>query len=135
MGRLTAGRACGRGRQVAQFRAPHHDAEEMHMPAFMREANNYFVALYPQAGGSGRINLYCLDGYRLYLIFKPNAASTPNSYDAATKTGVAYADTAQFPNYLDLVRNEKPVNVTFNPDVSPPSFVVHASEPVGEGEM
>lgn len=105
------------------------------MAAFMKEATNYFVALYPQSGGSGRINLYCADAHRLYLIFKKDAASSANTFDAASKTGVAYADLAQFPFYVDLVRNEKPINVTFNPDVAPPSFVVHANEPVGEGEM
>lgn len=105
------------------------------MPAFIKPANNYFVALYPHGSSAGgRINLYCNDSYRLYLIFKENPTDT-NSYDAAQKTGVAYVDVMQFPFYLDIVRNEKPVNVTFNPDTTPPNFVVHANEPVGEGEM
>ena len=104
------------------------------MAAFMKEATNYFVALYPQTGGSGRINFYCADGYRLFVIFKTGTLPA-NTFDAASKIGVAHVHLDQFPYYLDLVRNEKPVNVTFNPDVTPPSYVVHASEPVGEGEM
>ncbi|MGI8685853.1 MAG: hypothetical protein ACR2MO_12350 [Acidimicrobiales bacterium] len=104
------------------------------MPPFIKPATTYFVALYPANGGSGRINLYCTDSYKLYLIFKKNPTDT-NSFDPTTKIGVAYVDVMQFPFYIDLVRNEQPINVTFNPDVSPPNFVVHANEPVGEGEM
>ena len=104
------------------------------MPPFIKEATNYFVALYPQTGGSGRINFYCADAHKLYVIFR-NGTPPANTWDGATKTGVGYAQLDQFPYYLDLVRNEKPVNVTFNPEVSPPAFVVHANEPVGEGEM
>ena len=105
------------------------------MAPFVKTAATYFVALYPASstGGTGRINLYC-DTHRLYLIFKKNPTDV-NSFNAATSTGVAYVDIAQFPYYLDLVRNEKPVSVTFNPDSSPPSYVVHANEPVGDGDI
>ena len=102
------------------------------MAAFIKRAQTYFAALYP-AGGA-RINLYCDEDYKLYIIF-PKGALSANSYDAGTKTGVANVDLSQYPNYIDLVRNEKPVSVTFNPDVTPPSFVVHVSETVGEGEV
>lgn len=104
------------------------------MAAFMKEAHNYFVALYPTPKGDGRINLYCLDGFRLYLIFQASPTETA-TYNAATKTGVAYVNVTAFPYYVDLVRNEKPVLVTFNPDSTPPSFVVHANEPVGDGDI
>ena len=105
------------------------------MAAFIKTAATYFVALYPQSstGGTARINLYC-DTHRLYVIFKKNPAEA-NTFDAASKTGVAYADISQFPYYLDLVRNEKPISVTFNPDVTPPNYVVHANEPVGDGDV
>ncbi|KAF0957342.1 hypothetical protein [Rhodococcus sp. T7] len=105
------------------------------MAAFIKQANTYFVALYPQSGGSGRINFYCADDYRLYVIFTEDAASSTNTFNAGTKTGVAYADIVHFPYYIDLARNEKPVNVTFNPDATPPRFVIHSNEPIGEGEM
>ena len=104
------------------------------MAAFVKEATNYFVALYPQNGGSGRINFYCADGYKLYVLFT-NGTPPQNTFDAGSKIGVGYAGLAQLPFYLDLVRNEKPINVTFNPDATPPAFTVHAMEPVGEGEM
>lgn len=103
------------------------------MAAFIKSGINYFAALYPQPGGGARINIYCDEGYRLYVIFKPSPADATNSYDAGTKTGVGYADIALYPFYLDLLRNEKPVNVTFNPEAK--TFVVHANEPVGEGEI
>jgi len=49
---------------------------------------------------------------------------------------VAYQPIAQFEHYLDLIRNEKPISVTFRPEDSPPTFVVYcAGETPGEGEM
>ena len=52
------------------------------------------------------------------------------------RPGVAYEEFERFPYYLDLVRNEKPIYVTFNPDATPPAYVVYcASEPPGEGEI
>lgn len=104
---------------------------------FIKQAQTYFTALYPVAGAAtdkARINLYCVEDYKLYILFRKEPLP-PNTYNSGTKVGVAYVDIAQYPNYIDLVRNEKPINVTFNPDVSPPSFVVHANEPVGEGEV
>ena len=103
------------------------------MPPFIKQANTYFAALYPSEGGA-RINLYCADGYRLYILFRKGTLS-PNEYNAATKTGVTYVDVNRYADYIDMVRNEKPVSVTFNPDVAPANFVVHVSEAVGEGEV
>jgi hypothetical protein len=105
---------------------------EKTMP-FIKQAQTYFAALYPSDGGH-RINLYCEEGYRLYIMF-PKGALSASSYNAASKTGVTYVELSQYPDYIDLVRNEKPVSVTFNPDVNPPTFVVHVSETVGEGEI
>ncbi len=104
------------------------------MAAFAKQATNYFVALYPQSGGSGRIVFYCADGYKLHVVFT-NGAPPANTFDAGSKTGVAHVQLAQLPYYVDVARNEKPVNVTFNPDVTPPAYVVHAHEPVGEGDI
>jgi hypothetical protein len=59
-----------------------------------------------------------------------------NSYNESSKIGLAYQPISQYANYLDLIRNEKPIYVTFRPEDSPPIFVVYcASEPPGEGEM
>ena len=105
--------------------------------AFIKQAQTYFAALYPNAGAAtdkARINFYCVEDYKLYVLFRTGALP-PNTYDAGTKIGVAYSDIAQYPNYIDLVRNEKPINVSFKAEVSPPVFAVHANEPVGEGEV
>ena len=59
-----------------------------------------------------------------------------NSYNETRKIGVAYQRFSQNQHYLDLVRNEKPISVTFRPENSPPNFVVYcASEPPGDGEV
>ena len=103
--------------------------------AFIKRAQRYFAALYPNPSPhKARINLYCDEGYKLYIMFRKEPLP-PNTYNAGRKTGVAYAELDQYPSYIDLVRNEKPVSVTFNPDAEPPVFVVHVSEPVGEGEV
>jgi hypothetical protein len=101
--------------------------------AFIKQNLTYFAALHPGLG-TARINLYCQEDHKLYILF-PSGALSANTYDAGTKTGVAYAPISQYLAYIDLVRNEKPVSVTFNPDVNPPTFVVHVNEAVGEGEL
>lgn len=103
------------------------------MAAFVKTCDRYAAFLYPNGENSGRINLYCADGYRLYLIFATGTFPT-NTYNSATKTGVGYVPIDRYSDYLDMVRNEKPVRVTFNPDRK--SYVVYVSgEEVGEGEI
>jgi len=105
--------------------------------AFIKTLTRYDGFLYPNAGKqSGRINLYC-DDHKLYMIFRdPSETLSPNNFNAASKIGVAYQPIAQFDRYLDLIRNEKPIRVTFRPEDTPPSFVVYcAGETPGEGEM
>lgn len=105
--------------------------------AYIKTLQRYDAFLYPNQGKqSGRINLYC-DDHKLYLIFSdPADPLAPNSFDAATKTGVAYQRFSQYQPFLDLVRNEKPISVTFRPEDRPPSFIVYcAGETPGEGGM
>ncbi|MEW6491997.1 MAG: hypothetical protein AB1589_05530 [Cyanobacteriota bacterium] len=104
--------------------------------AFIETVNQYTPFLYPNQGKrSGRINLYC-NTSKLYLIFAdPSVPMSPNSYSPDTKIGVAYQPFEQYQHYLDLLRNEGPISITFRPEDSPPSFVVYSgSEPPGEGE-
>lgn len=105
--------------------------------AYLKNLDNYAAFLYPNAGKQdGRINLTCGD-HKLYLLFvDPSQPLTPNQFDATSKIGVAYQPFSQFRHFLDLVRNEKPITVTFAPENKPPTFVVYcAAEPPGEGEM
>jgi len=106
--------------------------------AFIKTLQRYDAFLYPNQGKqSGRINLYCSDDHKLYLIFlDPTDPLSANTYNATTKIGVANQRISQYQQYLDLVRNEKPIWVTFRPEDKPPTFVVYcASEPPGEGEI
>jgi hypothetical protein len=93
--------------------------------------------LYPNQGKqSGRINL-SLDDHKLYLLFvDPVDPLSVNTYKATTKIGVAYQHFSQYQHDLDLVRNGKPILVTFRSEDTPPTFVVYrAGELPGEGEM
>lgn len=104
------------------------------MAAFVKTCDRYAAFLYPNGKSEGRINLYCADGYKLYLIFSAGTTFPTNDYGVATKTGVAHEDIERYSDYLDMVRNEKPVRVTFNPENK--NFVVYVSgEEVGEGEI
>lgn len=105
--------------------------------AFVKTLTRYDAFLYPNGGKeNGRINLHCGD-HKLYLIFAdPSATLSPNSFNASAKIGVASQPIGQFDHYLDLIRNEKPIRVTFRTEDSPPTFVVYcAGETPGEGEM
>ena len=103
------------------------------MAAFAKRSLTYAAFLYPNGSDEGRINIYCEGGNKLYILYrKTGDALPPNSYSGTT--GVAYETVDRYPYYIDLLRNESPVWVTFNPEAK--SFVVYAAgEPVGEAEM
>ena len=104
--------------------------------AFMKTVQKYDVYLYPNQGKQGaRITLNC-DDHKLCLSFQNSTDPlSPNSFDAKSKTGCANLPFDVYLSYLDLLRNEKPVFVTFRPEDAPPTFVVFCgNEPTGEGE-
>ncbi len=106
------------------------------MAIFVKKADKDAAFQYPSAGSTqSRINIYTADGYKLYILFPAEGAPLPaNSYNAGSKIGVAYENAPRYSDYVDLLRNEDPVWVTFNEDAK--SFVVYAAwEPIGEGEM
>ena len=99
--------------------------------------SQYAAFLYPnQSEITGRINLYCGE-YKLYLLFLSGEDALPaNEYNEVRQTGTAYVPFAHYHHYLDLIRNEKPIYVTFRADIHPPDYVVYcAAEQPGEGEM
>ncbi len=90
----------------------------------------------PLLGQEGKLLLSPPSQGRGLIFPDPSGTLSPNTFSAATKIGVAYQPIAQFEHYLDLIRNEKPISVTFRPEDSPPTFVVYcAGETPGEGEM
>lgn len=103
------------------------------MATFIKNCERYAAFLYPNGDNSARINLYCADGYRLYLLFKDGKLPA-NTYNKSIKTGVGYQPIDRFSDFVDMVRNEKPVRVTFN--TTNKRYVVYvSSEEVGEGEI
>ena len=98
----------------------------------MLQVRSYQLREWWPSNGS-RINIQASDNYRLYILFTRDNSGTLPSSQFANKVGVAYEYAFRFPYYVDLLRNEGPIWITFNTDA--PSFVVYAaSEPVGEGE-
>jgi len=104
--------------------------------AFVKTLTSYAAFLYPNGKQSGRINLYAGD-HKLYILFvDPSETVSKNSFNATNKIGIAYLPFGLYEHYLDLIRNEKPIRITFRPEDSPPKFVVYCSgETPGEGEM
>ena len=103
------------------------------MAAFIKRSLRYAAFLYPNGSNEGRINIYCEGGHKLYILYKKTGDPLPSNTFSGT-TGVAYETVDRYPYYIDLLRNESPVWVTFNPEAK--SFVVYAAgEPVGEAEM
>jgi len=106
--------------------------------AFYEQALDYYVALYPDNyKEQAQINIYCEERFTLKIHFQKGKLP-PNHYTEDRTTGVAYVETNQFLNYLDLLRNEKPIYVFCDSlDAPQPSFIVYAGErePVGEGEV
>jgi hypothetical protein len=106
--------------------------------AYARTVESYAVAHYPSPSNpKGRINLYCEEDHRLYLLFYDDSEDLPaNTFSERYNTGRAYLSYTAYSNYIDLIRNEKPVRVTFVPEDSPPTYVVWVSEEEpGEGEI
>ena len=107
------------------------------MTVSTKQVTTYNVTLLPQTGASGtgafdgQIAFNCADNFRLIVRFTKTASA--NTFTGTT--GTAFTDSIEFPYYIDLARNEKPVFVQFNPDVTPPRFgVFTGAEPIGEGE-
>ena len=76
--------------------------------ATVKTIRHYAVFHYPSSGdASSRINLYCKDGYRLYILFYDDGAALPdNSFNETYNIGVAYTPSSQYINYIDLIRND-----------------------------
>ena len=106
--------------------------------SFAKTADNYAVFHHPNiSGATARINIYCEDGYKLYILFfEYNSDLSNNTQNESAKIGICTLPYSHYPQYIDLIRNEKPIRDTFRPEDTPPWYVVYASkEEIGEGEM
>lgn len=65
----------------------------------------------------------------------PDSPFVPvNKYDPATKTGRAYLPAERYSWYIDLLRNEEPINVTVDKDHPEWNGISTGLEPPGEEE-
>lgn len=94
------------------------------LAAKIRNVVNYIVVLNPgPSDPPARINIYCEDNFKLYLLFKsPGEALPANEFNTSLLAGVAYVRIEEFKNYYDLLRQNAVKKVTFSPAI--PSFVV-----------
>lgn len=115
------------------------------MATFTFEVKSYTIWLSPSIGYgrtdiAGRAMIICAAGdggkdTRCIFRFQDRAELASAAYDEATRTAHVFVHAAQYPWYVDLLRNERPVRCVI--DKSDPKFsrLVTGDEPVGEGEQ
>ena len=106
------------------------------MPIY-KEVESYTLML--NANGEGwlaRVHLACADGYGLDVFFDDGRHMPPNSWIEEITRGKAFESFERFQAWVDLVRNERPLTVSFNlTHVAKPNFLLFTgSEPPGEEE-
>lgn len=75
------------------------------------------------------------DGYRFIIYgLHPTSAVPAPVYIEANKVGAIFIPFANLQNYIDLVRNEKPIHVYLNSDQPNWNSLRTSAEPVGEQE-
>lgn len=90
--------------------------------------------------GGGAIQFYSYvtcrgGGYTLLIYFlKPGSPDMDNIYLADRKRGRIVVPWDQFPVYVDLLRNEKPIYAYLDSDKPISNCVYTGQEPVGEAE-
>jgi hypothetical protein len=110
------------------------------MPSLTVSLSSYKVLLGRQleiGGGKFYAAIVCnaSDGTTFYIYFsRPDSISLPNSYNPAFKNGNAFLPYDLYPTYIDLLRNEKPLNIYLNSDKPEWNQLLTGNEPIGEGE-
>jgi hypothetical protein len=75
------------------------------------------------------------DGYRFIVYgLHPSSGVPEPVYIEANKVGAIFIPFVELHNYVDLVRNEKPINVYLNSDTPNWNSLRTSAEPVGEEE-
>ena len=108
------------------------------------EIKEYHVNLASYVTGTGvgnvkivaAIECQAADGNRCLVYFHDERARRvpANAYTPSTKTFCTYKPGSQYPWFIDLLRNEKPVKCRIFPDYMESSGLDTGFEPVGEGE-
>lgn len=108
------------------------------------EIKSYQTALGDRMTGSangqsinfrGYIICYGDDSFHLVLYFlNPNSPVPPPSYLEQFKRGVLYLPFEQMQNYVDLLRNEKPLYAYLNSNRPEWNNIKTTNEPIGEEE-
>lgn len=110
------------------------------MPTVTVPLSTYQVTLGRQlevSGGKYYALIVCnaSDGH-VYLIYftRPDSITPANFYNPTYKRGGAFIPYDLYPTYIDLLRNEKPLNIYLNSDKPEWNQLLTGAEPVGESE-
>ena len=110
---------------------------------FTADVESYSVYRYARPGAVLRAAIYVNaeaagegDPEELRIFFYETGAVLPaNEYDSDSLVGFAYEHIEDYLGYIDLLRNEAPIKVTFGLESDPPYFVLSCKdEAPGEGE-
>ncbi|MFA6150896.1 MAG: hypothetical protein WC716_06215 [Chitinophagaceae bacterium] len=84
----------------------------------------------------GYVACYGADGSRFIVYGLHPASPVPPTpvYNVAGNVGAIFVPFERLPQYVDIVRNEKPVYATLNSDNPNWMALATSNEPIGEGE-
>lgn len=83
----------------------------------------------------GHLVCYSSDGYRFIIYgLHPNSQVPKPVYIEANKVGAIFIPFSELQNYIDLVRNEKPIHAYLNSTNPNWNSLRTSAEPVGEEE-
>lgn len=115
------------------------------MPAKRFEVSNYVLNMGYKNGATwggvaiqiqGYVTCYGADGSRLIVYGLHPSSPTPSApvYNVTGNVGAIFVPFAELSNYVDIVRNEKPVYAYLNSDQPNWMSLSTSREPVGEEE-
>ena len=108
------------------------------MKTITSEVNHYWVHF--QSGGKDKNKVYpralvkCYhdDDFVVQVNFYPDGKVPENHYDKRNKLVYLRYPISMYYNIIDLLRNEKPIYFSYNPDLKL-GYVRTGKEPIGEG--
>ncbi len=104
------------------------------------EISSYRVGLSQERSGRGGIKysawIVCEGDGHVYVIYflRPDSRKWDDRYWPDRKVAMSFLPEEQYPWYIDLLRNEKPIFARLDSDPKGANYVYSGSEPTGEEE-
>lgn len=107
------------------------------MPTF--QVQSYYLMLGPQMPFRNErvaAKVICFSkGYICTFLFTEKEQLPPSEWDAERRVANVFVHAAQYPWFVDMLRNERPVLCMVEPYRPEQSYITTQLEPTGEGEQ